>query len=70
MLQAHYPSSYSNRAWLTSFLGFYSYLPLVKPTNQVRAAVKISAGGVGSPFTANFTPRITNPVSMKISSME
>ncbi len=48
---------------LNNVLCFYSCLPLVKkPTTQVRAASKISAGWCGEPLgsiTANFTPRVS-----------
>ncbi len=43
-------------AWLTSFLGFLSYLSVAKLTNLVRAVAKMSAGSVSGPlvsFTAS-----------------
>ena len=41
--QANYPSSYSNLPNLSIFL-------VLQLLNRVRAAAKISTGGVGSPY--------------------
>ena len=54
-LQAHYPCSYSNRPNFSIFSGFYSSTflwctLLFTLLYRVRAAAKISAGGVGSPY--------------------
>ncbi len=52
--QAHYPCSYSNRPNFSNFLSFTAtflwYTRLFTLLNRVRAAAKISAGGVGSPY--------------------
>ncbi len=52
--QAHYPCSYSNLAKFFNFLGFTATFLwcslLFTLLNRVRAAAKISARGVGSPY--------------------
>ncbi len=51
--QAHYPSSYSNQPNFSIFSGGFTATFLwctLLPAQQVRAAAKISARGVGSPY--------------------
>ena len=48
--QAHYPCSYSNRLNLSIFLVFMATFLLCSQLNPVRAAAKMSAGGVGSSY--------------------
>ncbi len=51
-------------AKLFNFLSFYSYLPLLyppPPLNRVRAAAKISAGGVCSPNNQLYLCELPSP---------